>query len=174
VAHLEPSPALAQINGGTYPVDGRIVDIVAGPDADLAGIAALRTALESVGAVARVIAPVGGELGSGKKLEIVERTYDTARSVEFDAVVIADGAPKQKDIKAVVLLHEAYRQLKAFGAWGDGAEVLTAAGIDVAGPGVLTADSGKALAADLVAAMGMHKVWERAPLVMASAVPPVV
>jgi catalase len=172
VEHLDPSPALAQINGVVYPIDGRIVGIVAGPDADLAGITALRTTLEAAGAVAKVIAPVGGELGSGKRMEIVERTYDTARSVEFDAIVIADGAPKEKDIKAVVLLQEAFRQLKAFGTWGDGAEVLTAAGIDTSGPGVLSADSGEALAADLIAAMGMHKVWDRAPLVMASAVPP--
>jgi len=174
VEHLAPSPALAQINGQAYPIDGRIVGIVAGPDADLAGITALRTALEAAGAVAKVIAPFGGELGSGKGMEIVERTYDTARSVEFDAIVIADGAPKEKNIKAVVLLHEAFRQLKAFGTWGDGAEVLTAAGIDTAGPGVLTAKSGAALAADLIAAMSLHKVWERAPLVMTSAVPPVV
>ena len=172
VEHLEPSPALAQVTGETYPIDGRIVGIVAGPKADLAGVRALREALEAAGAVAKVIAPFGGELGKGKNMEIVERTYVTARSVEFDAIVIADGAPKEKDIKAVVLLHEAFRQLKAFGTWGDGAEVLTAAGIDTSAPGVLTADSGAALAADLIAAMGLHKVWDREALVMESAVPP--
>jgi catalase len=172
VEHLAPSPALAQVTGESYPIDGRIVGIVAGPDADLAGVTALREALEAAGAVAKVIAPVGGELGSGKGMEIVERTFVTARSVEFDAVVIADGAPKEKNIKAVVLLHEAFRQLKAFGTWGDGADVLTAAGIDTSAPGVLNADSGAALAADLIAAMSLHKVWEREPSVMASAVPP--
>ena len=156
-----------------FPVDGRIVGIVAGPDADLAGITALRTAVEAAGAVTRVIAPFGGELGTGTTVEIVERTFDTARSVEFDAVVVADGAPKEKDIKSVVLLHEAFRQLKAFGAWGDGAEVLTAAGIDVSGPGVLTAGSAPELADDLIAALGQHKVWDRASLVTSSAVPPV-
>ena len=57
----------------------------------------------------------------------------TARSIEFDAVVVADGAPKDNDIKSVVLLQEAYRQLKPFAAWGDGAQVLAAAGIDPAG-----------------------------------------
>ncbi|MCW2618606.1 MAG: katE [Modestobacter sp.] len=172
VEHLAPSPALAQVTGESYPIDGRIVGIVAGPDADLAGVTALREALEAAGAVAKVIAPVGGELGSGKGMEIVERTFVTARSVEFDAVVIADGAPKEKNIKAVVLLHEAFRQLKAFGTWGDGADVLTAAGIDTSAPGVLNADSGAALAADLIAAMSLHKVWEREPSVMASAAPP--
>jgi catalase len=174
VEHLAPSAALTQITGESFPVDGRQVAVVAGPDADLAGIAAFRTAIEAAGAQVKVLAPAGGELGSGKDQQVVERTYLTARSIEFDAVVIADGAPKDKDVKAVVLLHEAFRQLKAFGTWGDGAEVLTAAGIDTAAPGVLSADSGAALAADLLAAMGLHRVWDRADLVTASAVPPVV
>jgi hypothetical protein len=72
-----------------------------------------------------VIAPHGGELGTLRHKQVVERTNVTARSVEFDAVVVADGAPKDNDIKAVVLLQEAYRQLKPFAAWGDGAQVLT-------------------------------------------------
>ena len=51
--------------------------------------------------------------------------------------------------------------------------MLTAAGIDTGGPGVLTAKSAtKKLAADLVKAMSRHRVWERADLVTASIVPP--
>jgi catalase len=175
VEHLEPSPALRQIKPEPFPIDGRIIGVVAGPDADLAGIAALRAQLESLGAVTRVIAPFGGELGSGKDKEIVERTYVTARSVEFDAVVIADGAPKEKDIKAVILLHEVFRQLKVIGAWGDGVEVLEAAGLDTSAPGVLVAQSStKNFATELGAALGLHRVWDRAGLVTSSAVPPAV
>jgi catalase len=172
VEYPAPSPALAQVTGETFPIAGRIVGIVAGPDADIAGITALRTALEAEGAVARVIAPFGGELGKNSGKEVIERTFVTARSVEFDAVVVADGAPTDNDIKSVVLLQEAFRQLKAFGAWGDGAQVLTAAGIDTAGPGVFTAENSDALAADLIAALSLHKVWDREPLVQSSAVPP--
>jgi catalase len=172
VEHLAPSPALRQIKDVPFPIDGRIVGIVAGPDADIAGITALRTELEGLGVVSKVIAPVGGQLGKGTKAEIVERTFVTARSIEFDAVVIADGAPKDNDVKAVVLLQEALRQLKPLAAWGDGAAVLAAAGIGPTVPGVLTADSAPALATELIAALGLHKVWERADLVTASAVPP--
>jgi catalase len=111
-------------------------------------------------------------LGKDSGKEVIERTFVTARSVEFDAVVVADGAPTDNDIKSVVLLQEAFRQLKAFGAWGDGAQVLTAAGIDTAGPGVFTAETSDALAADLIAALSLHKVWDREPLVQSSAVPP--
>ena len=170
--HLPPSPALAQVKGETFPIAGRRVGVLAGPDADLSGIDDLRKALTAQGAQLLVIAPHGGELGTLRHKQVVERTTVTARSVEFDAVVVADGAPKDNDIKAVVLLQEAYRQLKPFAAWGDGAQVLTAAGIDPEGPGVLTGTSAKKLAAELVAAMGQHKVWARADLVTTSAVAP--
>jgi catalase len=172
VEHRAPSPALRQVKDENFPIDGRIVGVVAGPDADIPGVTALRTALEAAGAVTKMIAPAGGELTKDGVTEIVERTFVTARSIEFDAVVVADGAPKDKDIKSVVLLQEAFRQLKAFGAWGDGAQVLTAAGIETSGPGVFTAETSDALAADLIAAMGQHRIWDREPLVMSSAVPP--
>jgi catalase len=167
VEHLAPSPGLAQVKPASFPIAGRQVGLVAGADADLAGIAALRSALEEGGAQVKVIAPHGGTLGEGKDQQVVERTVVTARSIEFDAVVVADGAPKDSDIKSVVLLQEAYRQLKPFAAWGDGAQVLTSAGIDVDGPGVLTGKTAKSL----VAALGRHRVWEREELVTASAVP---
>ena len=161
------------MKGESFPITGRQVAVVAGPDADLAGIAALRTALEAEGAQLKVVAPHGGELGTGKNTQVVERTNVTARSIEFDAIVVANGAPKDGDSQAVILLQEAFRQLKPFAAWGDGAEVLTAAGIDAAAPGVLSAKTAtKNLTADLIKAMKQHRVWTRADLVTASAVPP--
>jgi catalase len=148
---------------------------VAGPGADLDGIATLRRALEAEGALLRVIAPFGGQLVDGKTVEIVERTFATGRSVEFDAIIVADGAPKDGDFRALVMLQEAFRHLKAVGAWGDGVEVLSAAGIGTEAPGVLTGKNADAkLAAATVAALGMHRAWDRAPLVQASMVPPTV
>jgi catalase len=167
------SPALRQIRPTPFPIAGRIVGVVAGPGADLAGIATLRTALEAQGALLRVIAPHGGQLVKGKNVEIVERTFATGRSIEFDALVVADGAPKDGDFRALVMLQEAYRHLKAVGAWGDGVEVLRTAGIDPGAPGVLTGKKASAkLAAATVAALGLHRAWDRTPLVNASLVPP--
>jgi catalase len=72
-----------------------------------------------------------------------------------------------------VLLQEAYRHCKALAAWGDADQVLLAAGIPADGPGVQLGESStKAFAEELVAAVGLHRAWERADLVMASAVPP--
>ena len=108
-------------------------------------------------------------------MEIVERTFATGRSIEFDAIVVADGAPKDGDFRAVVMLQEAFRHLKAVGAWGDGAEVLAAAGIDPGAPGVLVGrKTGAKFTAGLIAALGLHRAWPRTPLVSASLVPPTV
>jgi catalase len=93
--------------------------------------------------------------------------------VEFDAVLVAAGTTPTNDIKLFVLLQEAFRHCKALGAWGDGTAVLSGAGIVLDGPGVLVADSvGKAFTQNLVAALGLHRAWDRAIAVMASAVPP--
>jgi C-terminal domain found in long catalases len=55
-------------------------------------------------ATALVIAPVGGVLGSGTHTEAVDRTLLTARSVEFDALVVAGGTTATGDIKLTLLL----------------------------------------------------------------------
>jgi catalase len=54
-------------------------------------------------------------------------------------------------------------------------DVLRAGGIDPGAPGVITGkkSNGK-LAAEMVAALGMHRAWDRTPLVAASMVPPTV
>jgi catalase len=170
VSDVTPSPALSQLVMKPGPIAGRVVGMVAGPEADLAGIAKLRKALKAEGAVLRVIAPVGGVLGSGSRQEVVERTLLTTRSIEYDAVLIAGGVGGLRDVKLTVLLQEAFRHCKILGAWGDGPVVLTDAGIDLEAPGIMVGDkSDTAYAAELVASLGRHRVWERATAVMASA-----
>ena len=57
---------------------------------------------------------------------------------------------------------------------GRGTAILEAAGITAAAPGVVTSDTaGKSFTDRLAAAVGLHRAWDRAPAVMASAVPPV-
>ena len=88
--------------------------------------------------------------------------------------MVAGGTAPTRDIKLTVLLQEAFRHCKALGAWGDGAAILEAAGITAGDPGVVTGDTaGKAFTDQLTAAVGLHRAWNRAPDVMASAVPPV-
>ncbi|MBE1463620.1 catalase [Kibdelosporangium phytohabitans] len=167
------SPALSQVVTEPGPIAGRKIGVFAGAGADLAGIAALRAEAAELGAVVQVIAPVGGVLGRGRTKQIVERTLLTARSIEFDAVVVAGGTAPTNDIKLVLLLQEAFRHCKAIAAWGTGQDILEDAGISLATPGVVL---GKKVDEDFTAAMvtalGLHRAWDRAELVMASAVPP--
>lgn len=167
------SPALSQVVTTPGPVDGRKVAIITDAGSDLAGVAQLVKNLEAGGVKAFVVAPVGGTLKSGRRSVVVARTFDTARSIEFDAAVVASGTTNSGDIKAVILLQEMYRHCKAVGAWGDGVAVLQGAGIEPNGPGVLIgSDGGKTFQKELLAALGLHRVWQRAELVMASAVAP--
>ncbi|MEV6608521.1 catalase [Kutzneria sp. NPDC051319] len=167
------SPALSQVVTEPGPVAGRKIGVIADAGSDLAGITKLRKAVERAGATLLVIAPVGGELKKGRSLHTVDRTLLTTRSIEFDALVVAGSTTPTGDIKLTVLLQEAFRHCKAIAAWGDGLQVLAAAGIGADQPGVLAGDEvGREFAAELLAAVGLHRVWERADLVMASIVPP--
>jgi catalase len=170
---LTLSPALSQVVDSPGPIAGRKIGVVADAKSDLVGIAKLREAAEKQGAKVVVIAPTGGELRRGQRSEVVERTFATARSIEFDAVLIAARTEPTNNIRAVVLLQEAYRHCKALGAWGSGAEMLTLAGIDLDAPGVLVADSvNRAFTEQAFDAIGLHRAWDRADLVMSSLAPP--
>jgi catalase len=167
------TPALSQVYKEPGPIDGRKVGIIADAAADLGAIGKLIKAVLAEGAVPLLTAPVGGVLKSGRRTEIIERTLLTARSIEYDALVVADGTAPTNDIKLVTLLQEAYRHCKPIAAWGSGAEVLESAGIPLDGPGVLHSDEiDKAFTAALTAAVGLHRVWDRSPAVMASLVAP--
>ncbi|MEV0133011.1 catalase [Dactylosporangium sp. NPDC050688] len=173
LTETRPSPALSQV-GAVWPVDGRMVGIVVDPDGDLDGLATLRETVFTAGMVPLLIAPHGGLVGGLP----VQRTFATARSVEFDALLLA-GAPvpapdalPARDAKAgastaanvdprvLLMVEECWRHAKVIGAWGAGATVLTAAG--VAGtPGVVGGDEAAAVFPQVLELMGAHRVWER-------------
>ena len=151
VEDAAPSPAVSQL-GGSWPVAGRVVGIIADEDSDLDSVQAARAALDAAGIVPLVIAPSGGFLGGTDGGVPVQRTYLTARSTEFDAVLIAgSGAPapdavQGRDAKAgepgasldprvVLLLSEMFRHAKAIGGWGPAVTCLDGASIpqDAAG-----------------------------------------
>ncbi|MDT5178551.1 MAG: catalase [Mycobacterium sp.] len=173
IADVPVSPALVQIVAEPGRIDGRKIGIIADAGSDLAGIAKLVKATAALGVTALVIAPVGGTLKAGRRSVTVDRTLATARSIEFDALVVAGATTASTDIKLVVMLQEAFRHCKTIAAWGDGTSVLKAARIPLRGPGIMVADdAGKDFTMELAAELGMHRAWDRAAKVMASAVPP--
>lgn len=181
LARVEPSPALSQL-GRTWPTDGRVIGIVADPGSDLDGVQAVREAVLGAGMVPLVIAPAGGTLGPEANRVTVQRTFATARSIEFDALLFA-GAPRPapdahgaRDAKAgtpapggghdpriLMLLTEAYRHGKAVGGWDGASQLLKAAGITADAPGVVLKDDGPAALQELVPLLAGHRVWQRFP-----------
>ncbi|WP_061291047.1 catalase [Herbidospora cretacea] len=167
-----PSPALSQV-GQTWPVKGRIVGIVAGPDA--AELQAVRRVVLDGGMVPLVIAPTGAPVDGVS----VQRTFAAARSVEFDAILVAGapapgadalgardakaGLPGTVDPRVARLLDEAFRHAKPIGGWGDAAEAFTAAAIPLGSPGVVIGTEALAVLGEVTTLLAKHRVWDRFP-----------
>ncbi|MFF8846395.1 catalase [Streptomyces sp. NPDC015127] len=181
LASVEPSPALSQI-GRSWPVDGRVIGIVADAGCDLDGVRTVRRSVLDAGMVPLVIAPSGGELGTDGDPVAVQRTFATARSIEFDALVLA-GAPvpaddafgardakagdavarqnASSDPRVLLMVSEAYRHGKAIGGWAGADRVLQAAGVPADAPGVVSGDGGDTTLGQITELLGRHRVWER-------------
>jgi catalase len=168
--------------GRTWPVDGRVIGIVVDADLDtdqLAGVRAAREAIDAAGLVPMIVAPRGGPIDRDQTLP-AQRSLVTARSVEFDALLLA-GAPARSaltrvnldakagantedaavDPRVQLLVDEAFRHGKAIAAWGAAAEVLPALGAPLGAPGVVTGPDVTATVNGLLAAMGQHRSWDR-------------
>ncbi|GGZ99800.1 catalase [Streptomyces subrutilus] len=176
----EPSLALSQL-GGTWPSDGRVIGIVTDSATDLDGIRSVRQAVLDAGMVPLVVAPAGGTIAAGGESITVQRTFATARSIEFDALLVAgvpgrgadaygardaqaaDAAPSAADPRLVLLLAEAFRHGKAIGLWAGADTILSPAGIPADAPGVVHSETGSSTLEQVAQLLGAHRVWERFP-----------
>ncbi|MFD9700920.1 catalase [Lentzea sp. NPDC059081] len=175
---VTPSPALSQI-GQTWPTDGRLIGIVVDPT-DLDGVRTVRETILAGGMVPLLIAPTGGPIGDSDL--VAQRTFLTARSVEFDALLLAGSPPPGADAvpagdakagapggavdpRVVLMVQECFRHAKAIGAWGTGVAALEASGC--AGAGVVTGDDASKVFTELMTLLGAHRVWDRFPATIA-------
>jgi len=165
---LSASPALAMVTENVYPLHGRVVHVLADDGADLAGIRSLRDSLREVGITVHVVATHKGTIaGSGRKVDqvAVDRSFHTASSAEADALVVAGGSGSHlaADPGVVTYVQSAFRHQKPIAAWGNGADLLAAAGAAPDAPGVVAAErSNKAFAKAFLGSMAVHRHWERA------------
>ncbi|MDX2621604.1 catalase [Streptomyces sp. NPDC013082] len=180
LVEAEPSPALSQV-GDEWPVDGRVVGIVTDGADDLDSVRAVRQAVLDAGMVPLVIAPAGGTLDGDGDPVTVQRTFTTARSVEFDAILLA-GAPAPApdaygardakvddnaaavtgvDPRLLLMVTEAYRHGKAIGVWGEGGSVLEAAGLPADSAGVVTGESASSVLETVTGLLRGHRAWDR-------------
>ncbi|MGX1701673.1 catalase [Microbacterium sp. NPDC055357] len=149
---FEPSPAVSMI-GRTWPVDGRTIGILAGPDADLAEVQAVREALHAKDVTPLVIAEHGGTLGDIP----IQRSADTVASIELDGIIALAPSTVPEIVRA---FEEAFRHGKAIGATDAGASVLTEARIDGGAAGVLTG-SASTIVDGMLDLLTRHRVWDR-------------
>jgi len=160
------SPALAMVTEDVWPVDGRVVQILADDGADLTGLKAVRDAFVAAGAAVHVVATHKGHIGGRRRVDrlLVDRSFHTASPAEADAVVVAAGAGLVDEAGVVAHVQAVFRHHKPIAAWGDGSELLDAAGIGSDEPGVVIADKpSKGFANAVLDAMAVHRHWERAP-----------
>ena len=107
----------------------------------------------------------GAISGGGRKADelTVDRSFHTASSAEADGLVVAGGAGLAADPAVITYVQSAYRHFKPIGAWGDGAELLSASGITAGEPGVFVAERAtKAFTKSIIDGLSVHRHWDRA------------
>lgn len=175
-AETGASQAVSQL-AGTWPVAGRVIGILTDETSEPSVVNEVREAVAAAGMVPLVVAPSGGFLGNREVT--VQRTYLTARSIEFDALLLAGALGAARDARqgldakaagpggdsidprVALLLTEAFRHAKAIGGL-DGAEaVLAAAGLPAEVPGVIVGGDVPAVLGELTTLLGTHRVWQR-------------
>jgi len=172
---VETSAALSQV-GHAWPVAGRRVALVVDGTSDADELEQLRTQLLQAGVLAVPVGPNGAPVAGVD----IQRTYLTAASVEFDAVVLttaaapaADADPNldakagyddspecRTDPRVLKLVGEFWRHAKPIGAVGGGLDVLPVAGVPGGAAGVQVGDAA-AVADAVLNDLRQHRVWRR-------------
>lgn len=131
---LPPSPALRIIARMKDTLQGRSVGILIDDGSDAASLKAVRTAVESAGATAVIVAPRlgGARLADGRQQAADGQLAGTPSTV-FDAVAIllSDEAGKRlaREAAAVDFARDAWGHLKAIAADDGGRRLLKAGGV---------------------------------------------
>jgi catalase len=178
---MPASPALSQLNTATDSIATRKIAVLAADGVDVHGVERFTEAMRGRGAIVEVLAPTaGGTLtgGSGGELA-VDRAFTTMASVLYDAVVVPCGPDSVETLSndgyAMHFVSEAYKHLKAVGAFGSGVDLLrkTAVAEQLADSTDVVVSNGvvstSAAADDLsdqfcdafASVLGKHRAWER-------------
>ncbi|CAD0007407.1 catalase [Flavobacterium salmonis] len=172
---VSSSDALSMVKNPTNSptIESRKIAILCSDGVSEASVLNMKSALKKQGAKGCVIAPhLGSVLTDSDGALAAEYSFLTASSVLFDAVYVPHGiglnALAEND-DALEYLNDAYKHCKIIGADGEASELLSAtafaskltktdAGI------IVTTDVGsEAFAQEFIAAMGMHRFWDREP-----------
>ena len=165
-----PTETMPDMEALRRPLAGRDVD------GDHTGVDEARTTVFQAGMVPLLVTARGGTLPDDTP---IQRNFLTARSVEYDALLLAAApgpardALLNRDAKAgaagttmldprvALLLDETWRQAKAIGAWGAGRAALSAVDIATDAPGVEAGEGVAAVLGPVPTHLGQHRAWER-------------
>ncbi|MGD7002682.1 catalase [Corynebacterium halotolerans] len=158
VARVVPSPALSQV-GEEWPADGRQIGILTTEESPADEVAQLVSEIFDAGMTPLVVSTTGGKLG-GSDVD-VSRTYLTARSIEFDAVIVAD-VPSAATVPAArVLVDEIFRHQKALALRPEAQPDVEQMGVDVSADGVIVEKKLSKVLGELTPLLAKHRVWTR-------------
>jgi len=162
---IDASPALSMANTIKNTIKTRQIAILAANGVDDTALNQMKKALEAEGAVAKVIAPMLGNIKGIKGNIKADATLFNTASVLFDAVYIPGGtksvATLQNDAQAILFINEAYKHCKAIAAEGEAEEMLKATYANSKGPGVVTGKGKGNIAKNFISAIAQHRFWER-------------
>jgi catalase len=178
---LEESPALRMADTGDGSIRTRKVAILVADGVDSASLKPIREALETAGAICKVVGPRLGTVASASKRQIdVDATFVNMPSIMFDAVLVPAGkegaAALMHNGDALHFVLEAFKHCKAICTVGEGVRLLSTLGVgpdsSAAPAGVVVAETpvtnlGDTTAAtdianSFIAAIAKHRHWDRA------------
>lgn len=172
---VSSSEALSMVKNptNTPTIESRKVAILCSDGVSEASVMNMKSALKKHGAKGCVIAPhLGAVLTDSDGALSAEFSFLTASSVLFDAIYVPHGLGLNvlaENDDALEYLNDAYKHCKVIGADGEASEILSGtsfaskltnqdAGI------IITSEVGsEAFAQEFIAAMGMHRFWDREP-----------
>ena len=174
---IDRSPALSMASTIKNSIKTRKIAILLADGVDAAAVKQMQKALTAEGAVAELIAPRLGQVVAANGTGLpVDKSFLTTASVLYDAVYVPGGANSVATIAAtadaVHFLNEAYKHCKAIAADAAATQVLQAtyfyvklpaANSETAGlrDGVIIGEDSHGLASRFIAAIKMHRFWDR-------------
>jgi len=171
---VDASPALSMMIAEPGSIATRKIAFLVADGVDADAVAEMKAALTGAGAVVHVLALRLGTVkasGKGQSAVPVDFRIVTMPSVAYDAVFVPGGpdatAALLADGDAVHFVAEAFKHAKAIAALGTAQTLVRAAGVPAGDPieGVILGDaSADSIADDFIAAIGMHRAWNRVGL----------
>ena len=171
------SPSLSMASTPKDSIKTRKIAFLVANGFDETAVTNMMKALQSAGAMAKIIAPHGGIVRGSKGKELpVDYSLLTTSSVLFDALYLPGGAESVKTLlqeaDAIHFINETYKHCKTIAVTGEGANLLNVSYVGKSkstGDKEIPADEGiigvgteaRKVSENFIAAIAKHRHWSR-------------